>query len=90
MEMRNVRNLALASGAAVALALGGLASAQETKQPAQEHGHAGDAEHEKNHAGHMQRMDKMHGEMHDEMHKKHEKRETGKKHEHSPQEQAPR
>ena len=31
--MRNVRNLALASGAVIALAFGGIALAQETKQP---------------------------------------------------------
>ena len=54
--MRNVRNLALASGAVIALAFGGIALAQETKQPetakpettkpeAQKHEHRGEHQH---------------------------------------------
>ena len=71
--MRNVRNLALASGAVIALALGGTALAH------------GDAEHGKNHAEHMERMASMHGEMP----KPHGKRERHGKHEHPQPEQAP-
>ena len=82
--MKTVRNIALASGAALALVLGGAALAQETKQPEHKHEH-GDAEHAKNHAEHMQRM----ATMHDEMHKQHGKRERHEKHEHSQPEQAP-
>jgi len=54
--MKTVRNIALASGAALALALGGVALAQETKQPettaqpeAQKHEHRG--EHRGGHGG---------------------------------------
>jgi hypothetical protein len=68
--MRNVRNLALASGAVIALAFGGVALAQETKQPQQKHEH-GDAEHAKNHAEHMQRMHKKHERMHEKHEKEH-------------------
>lgn len=74
--MRNVGTLALASGAALALALGGAALAQDNKPPQQKHAH-GDAEHAKNHAQHMQRMEKMHDKMHgnNEKHEEHEKQE---------------
>lgn len=68
--MRNARNLALASGAAIALALGGAALAQETKQPEQKHEH-GDAKQGKNHGEHMERMHKQHERMHEKHKKQH-------------------